>query len=388
MTQHQLRDLLHERVADETTVDLTRGAWRAGRQHRRRRSLAVGGGVVAGALAVSGAFAWIDTSPRPTGTPSAQASTSASPAATGAGPDATHQGVDVWWSPDQTEERELPYVDDGPFPHTLDLAVRTKALVGPARAAFATGDTVLLVGEQNSIVSIDVSRLDDVALPHGYRVAPTSSRMLSPGGTRLLFPQDRSIEVYTIATGAWSTIETDGEGEGDSNAYAVWVDDFHIGVLPRVDGGDGPRYTLGGRRSGGFASYAVPPSFATRQAVPYGDTEMTDYTAARSWGMGGIDLPHRGDSVSDPELISVETPDLSGVLAMTDVRTDGSDSRYKDCCPVVGWLDDQTVVYLSRQAEHTLVAWTVGTHEFRRVTTITGGSGDAQYDAASFAAFS
>jgi hypothetical protein len=60
--------------------------------------------------------------------------------------------------------------------------------------------------------------------------------------------------------------------------------------------------------------------------------------------------------------------------------TDGQDSRYKDCCPVAGWLDDDTVVYESRQTEPVLVSWRLGSHDFGLVSRIIGA-----YDVASFA---
>ena len=65
---------------------------------------------------------------------------------------------------------------------------------------------------------------------------------------------------------------------------------------------------------------------------------------------------------------------------MWNVRDEGLGGRFKDCCPVAGWLDDDTVVYESKQTEPALVAWTVGTDRFRLVSRIKG-----QYFVASFA---
>jgi hypothetical protein len=68
------------------------------------------------------------------------------------------------------------------------------------------------------------------------------------------------------------------------------------------------------------------------------------------------------------------------VLAFMDRFTNGQENRFKNCCPVAGWLDPDTVVYESRQTAGLVVAWRVGTHDFRLVSRING-----QYDAASFA---
>lgn len=381
MSTDSLKDLLRERVAGETTTDLTRGAWRAGRRARRRRSLAVGGGVMAGAVAVSGGVAWVGggtATLEPT--PSTSTTEPAPPVA--AGPDATFEGVDVWFSPDQAEERELPFVEDGPLPRTIDLDVRSKALAGPVVMAFALGESVLLMDASGNAVSLDISRLDDVALPHGYRVAPTSFRMLSPDGARLLFPQDGSVEVYEVATGGWTSIPV-----LENASYALWTDATTIAVPPGVTGGTAPIIGIAPDR-GQYSVRPSAPPFDTRTAQPVGPTAAHLVSSAQVWGMGGIGLPHRDDAVGDPELMAVDVGGAAAVLSFTSTLGDGSDSRWKDCCLAVGWLDDRTVVYLSRQREQTLVAWTVGTDEFRRVATIEGGLPDAGYDAASFASFS
>lgn len=380
-----LRELLRERVADEHATDLSRSAWRAGQRVRRRRALAVGGGVVAGAVAVSGVVVWggggaTTVEPRPGSTSPA---TTSDPAVD-AGPDATHQGVPVWWSPDQVEERGLPFVEDGPLPRTIDLDVRGEQLDGPVVMAFALGRTVVLRDAFGFSVPVDVSRLDQVTLPHGYRTAPTSWRMLSPDGARLLFPQDDRLEIYDVASGEWAQISS----EGTNWSYAQWESDTSIVVPRATTGGEARRFGL--RQGLASPSVEVAP-FAPRldllEAQPVGGTVVRGTSRAQAWGMGGVGLPARERSTSDPELLAFETPTADGVLAFTGALGDGSDSRSKDCCLAAGWLDDETVVYLSRQAEHTLVAWTVGTHEFRRVATITGGQPDSVYDAVSFAAW-
>jgi uncharacterized membrane protein len=60
------------------------------------------------------------------------------------------------------------------------------------------------------------------------------------------------------------------------------------------------------------------------------------------------------------------------VLSFTS--TPGAD-RMKLCCAVVGWLGiraESPVVYESRSATPRLIGWRVGTHEFGRISTITG----------------
>ena len=87
-------------------------------------------------------------------------------------------------------------------------------------------------------------------------------------------------------------------------------------------------------------------------------------------------VPLGSFDLSDPEFLVAR----GSVLAFTDQLSDGGFGRFKNCCPVAGWLDDDTVVYESRQTRAVLVSWRVGSHDFGLVSRIHGA-----YDVASFA---
>jgi len=334
MTQERLRELLSERVADETMADYSGRAWEAARGVRRRHRLGAAAGLVAATVGVWGGIAVLyPTPPQP---PPDHGITDGSerPDTT---PDATYQGVPVWWSPDQHEEQDLPAIDS-PLPADIDLAAAQPYVAGElarAVAAFARDRSVVLVGPAGELRTVDVSRLHKVVKPNGYSYFPTSTWMLTHDGTRLVFNQDiHQQAIFTIATGQWST-----------------------GTVA------GPPMVL--------------PAFDPSTAEHYGDV----HGDATSWGMG-VPLPVRdpGTDLADPEFLVAGRGDQQKVLAFTWLAGDGTDSRYKECCPVAGWLDDETVVYESRQSHPLLVAWRVGTHDFAVVSRIRGS-----YDVASFA---
>jgi hypothetical protein len=285
---------------------------------------------VTAALGVSAVIAVVNsTPPAPKRPPSVSD-------ATVTNPDATYQGVPVWWSPDQREERVLaPF--DSPLPAEIDLDASEPFVPGEldrAVAAFARGRSVVLVGPNGELRTVDVSQLQDVTKPNGYSYFPTSTGMLSPDGTRLGFRQPGDqVAVFTVATGAWSTADT-------------FV-------------GDGS---------------AVPDAgFDVSAAQQYG--EVRD--GAATWGMGALlSVRNPATYLSGPEFLVAG----GAVLAFMDLIDDGQGSRFKNCCPVAGWLDPETVVYESRQTDPVLVAWRLRTHDFRLVSRIRG-----QYDVASFA---
>jgi hypothetical protein len=123
----------------------------------------------------------------------------------------------------------------------------------------------------------------------------------------------------------------------------------------------------------GSGERAPDPGFDASAAQQYG--EVRD--GAASWGMGALlSVRNAGTYLSGPEFLVAN----GAVLAFADLIDAGQDSRFKDCCPVAGWLDPETVVYESRQTDPVLVAWRLRSHDFRLVSRIRG-----QYDVASFA---
>ncbi|HCB07957.1 MAG TPA: hypothetical protein DEQ43_27500 [Nocardioides bacterium] len=338
MTQERLRELLRERVAEERMPDWSTQAWQRARVVRRRRRLGVAAGVVAGTVAVSVGVAAVNSTPvsdpREPGMSDVQTSEPV------AEPDATYRGTPVWWSPDQREERELAPIDS-PFPAEIDLDASTPYVAGEldhAIAAFARGREVVLLGAEGQLRTVDVSSVEKFTKPNGYWYFPASEWMLSRDGDRLIFPQDDEDKVFSIPDATWSTV---------------------------------PKGT-------GLTKQRPPvPPFDASAAQQYGAA----HNGAASWGMGVAGLPVRdsGEYLSGPEFLVAEA-DQMVMLAFMDRFSDGQDSRWKNCCPVAGWLDRDWVVYESRQSTPLLVAWRVGTGEFRLVSRILG-----QYDVASFA---
>ena len=339
MTQERLRELLRERVADETMPDYSGRAWQAARVVRRRRRLGAAAGVVVATVGIAGGIAVLDSAPPAPpvdqGVSDASTSPTAESEAESEAGDATYKGVPIWWSPDQDEEQLLPAVDS-PLPAEIDLDDATSYQPGEldrAVAAFARGRQVIVVGPKGQLRTVDVSQLQEVTKPNGYSYFPTSTAMLASNGEWLVFRQPGPDDAgFNIATGEWIS--------------APYSDDADAGPLDLT--------------------------FDASAAQRYGENR----DGAQSFGMG-VNLPVRDPSVdlSGPEFLVAR----GAVLAIMDRFADEG-SRYKDCCPVAGWLDDETVVYESRQSEPLLVAWRLGSHDFGLVSRIRGA-----YDVASFA---
>lgn len=389
MTDQQLRDLLHERVADVAMPDVTADVWRTGRRARRREQVAVLGAVVAVSAAVATGVTVVgdrggSVGPAPApGTPSPTAASSMEvdpgdvwDPAPSTRPDTTYQGVPVWWSPDERQELTLPPVASQ-LPAVINLATRVKA-IDYAVAAFAVdeGQEVLLTGPSGGQVSVDISFLDDVTKPNGYAYRPVHEAMLSPTGRYLVFPQDGSVQVYKVADGTWREIPT-----GDrTTRFVAWVNDDSF-ILPDAPGEIGDALDVRGRHAGRLELAPPDPGFDVGQAQPYGRTRTGPIGRAQTWGMGA-DLPvrHAGEYAAQPDFLSVDDEGSPQALAFMWTTGDGDDGgRFKNCCPVASWLDDRTIVYESRQTSPVLVAWTVGTNRFRLVSRIEGS-----YDLASF----
>jgi hypothetical protein len=381
MTDQQLRDLLEERVADVTMRDVSAVAWRDGRRTRRRDHLVAAGclalvaAVVSTGVAVLGTGGTTQPAPAP-GVPTVSPAPSDEP-------DASYQGVSVWWSLGQAQEVNLPRVEDAPLPEVIDLgSAPTVKAMDRAVAAFSVGDRVRLVDSGGGQISISLGRLDDLTKPNGYGYRPVHASMLSPTGEYLVFPQDDSVEVYTIATGEWLTVDT-----GDRvTRFVGWAGDDTF-FLPETATGAGDVFDVEGELVSPDGMQVEPslfrPDFGTRSAQAFGLTRSSPGgSQAQSWGMGvPVPVADPAEYISEPEFIAARVGGVTKVLAiMWDIRDEGHGGRFLQCCPVAGWLDDRTLVYESRQTHPALVAWTVGTDDFGLVSRIEG-----QYLLASFA---
>lgn len=365
MTHETLRDLLEDRVADLDTRDLVTGAWTEGVRRRRRRRATVLTGVAAATAVVVG----VTTLAR--GSAPDDPAPAEPPASTD--PDAVVSGAHVWWSPSLAEEPDLEQVAS-PLPEQIDLDEQAPEAAGttgpPARAAIAVldgsrVDHVLLVGDDGDR-SLDVSRLGSVTKPNGYRLPPVSDTMLSPDGRTLAFGQDGAVVFFDITLGTWREVPVDGPTHELTWTHPRLLD-LADGTGISVDGApadlDPPHQAVLG---------VIDPAVAHGPWVRSAD-ELSD---AQAFGYGAR-VPARPGSSPRPETVVVDDSTAPDVLAISAETNDG---RFKDCCPVAGWLDADTVVYESRSATPRLVSWDVGTRTFGLVTTLVGlADPDASY---------
>ncbi|MEI5671801.1 MULTISPECIES: hypothetical protein [unclassified Nocardioides] len=357
MSDETLRELLEERVADlPPGRDLASGAWQAGvRARRRRRTTALAG--VCGATAVAVALGVLAVTASP-GDPPSQDPTA--PAA----PDAVVDGARVWWGPSLAEEARLPAVESR-LPAELDLSAAEPDAVLPEAAVAAFGvigdggalDRVVVVGTDGVPVGVDVSRLGPATYPSGPSAA--TDAMLSPSGSTLVFPQPGAVQFLDLASGAWSNVVVDG---GRETYPLTWVDDETV-ALP-----DGSSVGPAGCCSTADVVDPPVPGFLEEATALGPNLTSVAGVRARAFGYGAA-LPGRPGSVDDPETVLVEDGPERDVLAITSEPNDG---RFLQCCPVAGWLDEDTVALESRSAEPRILAWDVGTHDLGLVTRIVG----------------
>ena len=378
MSDQDLRDLLHDQVADVTTTDLAAGAWPRAVRRRRRRAAATVAGAALVVVLVAGGVAAIDdrqqgVEPAP---PVPTPSVTTSPA------DAEYQDLPVWWSPDLDEELDLPWLRDSPLPRQIDLSADVPDVsdepIDRAVAAFSGPDlsdpaSVVLVAPGGDLRRLDLSGLEPWTDPTGVPHALATPSMLSPDGRRLVFPQEGHLSLYDLATGEWSQVDAGGA----ETAHVRWhLDDLL--VLPHERAPTGPMFTADGEPRGrGEISPPVVIDLPEAMRNPYGLERTVDdglaIRSAQSWGMGpGIPIRESAVYFGGPAyLVVTGGPDGTSILAfMTGV----DDERWMDAPPVAGWLDADTVVYESvAEDRDLLIAWDVGTHRFRRVASATPG---------------
>ena len=289
-------------------------------------------------------------------------------------PDATVRGVPIWFSPDPAEERELPQADTGVLPAELDASAGAPALADEPveRAVVALAvvgevglDRVVVVTASGERRAVDVAGLGKVAKPDGYRLWPTGD--LSPDGRYLLFPQPGSVRVLRLADATWSGVFVRSTEPGTTYGTR-WVGD-DVFAVP-----SGESYDVTGAARGDVVLPSPPVFPLADRAAPYGRaaTSPRSTRVAQAWGMG-TDLPARdpAEDLADPEGIWVD-PGRAPGAALSITWPAGGEGRWKDCCPVAGWLSDDVLVYESRTADPVLVGWTVGTATFALVSRIVG----------------
>ncbi len=397
MTDQHLRELLRERVAEVGPTalgptDPGATAWRrAARTRRRRRTVAVAGAAAA-AVAVVAALSVVDGAERgdPDPAPPPATVTDPTPRPSGSSPAAesggSYGGADVWWAPDVDAEARLPQRDDTPLPRTIELSAGAPEVsdLGHAVAIFWVGSgeaalgRVVVVGADGSSYSLDVGHLEPVADEGGNVFPPISPDSLSPDGRHAIFRQEGALEVYDFATDEWSTIDIP---VGDPE-FASWTTDRVITVL------GGYQQTAGG------ASYSVDGDLLERllRSVPtgtelalvegdepYGPFVFADGVEAQSHFLSGA-VERDGTPQSAEALVAQRGGELDA-LAFGFER----DDRSKACCPAVGWLGTDTLLFESHSAAAHVLAWEVGTPRMSRVAAIRGLQRDQEWYVAAFA---
>jgi hypothetical protein len=368
MTDHDLRSLLRDQVADvTTTADLSADVWHTSRGARRRRTIGVVAGAAAATVLVFGGIAILDSQPKD------QSGPSPAPATDNPTPDGRFRGASVYWSPSQPEEAALPLMssDRPPLPEVIDLSAEaTPVEVDPidrAVAAFGVvgdGDDarLLLLAPDGTYRSLDLSEVGPDPTVSCCERPPLRDTMLSPSGEYLMFPQVDSVLVYDLPRREWRTIETGGA----DTTLANWFQGDRL-VVPPSPHGMGPFYNVVTGRQlgvGGFPITGQDLKLDQQQSYKFGPAS----NGLQSWG-SGAELPVPTGTPNKPELL-VMTGDETLILTFTG--SPGGDDRWLQCCPVVGWAADDVAMYESRSGTPQIIAWTVGTHRFETVSTITG----------------
>lgn len=369
MTDTELRDLFHDAAPslarpDPSAIDR---AWRAGSRRRLGARAAVIGSIAATAAAVTG-IAMLDL-----GSPSTTAPASQDPS-DGVRPldhtaDLTVGTTSMWLSPTPERELALPDISDGPVPTSIDLSADApSATEQPLRSAVAALapygdepiDRLLLIDPDGERRWLDLTAL----VSDGDRVRPVTPGMLAPDGTTLIFPQAGHLMRFDIPTGEWRRLETGTEGDVRIN----WASPRYILVMTEETGGVLQVFGLDGRARGNplQPDPETEPLGADAPAAdysPYGAGPGRGVRSVLSWVGGDPVIVGAG---SAHELMVVSDPVRNRGLLFSDLG-----ERWLQCCPVVGWLDDDTVVYESRKSDPQLVAWTIGRDDFASVTRIT-----------------
>jgi hypothetical protein len=385
MTDHDLRDLLREQVADvTTTADLSAAAWSTSRAARRRRTLGVVAGATAATLLVIGGIAVIGN--RSSDTPDPAPAPDPNPTA-----DGHFRGAPVYWSPTRPEEADLPLMTSGrpPLPEVIDLSADAAPVeedpIDRAEAAFGVVDDstdvrLLLLATDGTYRTLDLSDVGaDPTISCCLR-APVYDWMLSPTGEYVAFPQIDSVLVYDLPRREWRTIETDSD-----TTNGVWVTDTDLYLSPFSDGGRGPVYDVVTGEQSGMVD--VDPGgneldLEKNKSYQFGVARTGPDGVLQSWG-SGAHLPVPDDRIR-PEFL-VATGDRTTILSFSG--TPGGDGRWLQCCPAVGWAADDVAMYESRSGTPRIIAWTIGTHTFETVSTITGLEPGEQAYVGSYASY-
>ncbi|MDZ5621903.1 hypothetical protein [Nocardioides bizhenqiangii] len=387
MTDQRLRELLEERVADLTPIDLVDGAWERAAVVRRRRH-AVAGAAVAVVVVVGTTTVVVsgrgDEAPPPPTTSSTE-SPAPGPKAERGGP---YGGAEVWWAPATDQETDLPRLTGSGLPERIDLSETEGEVPTGVRAVGLfqlwgdePGD-VVVVGADGASYSLDVSRLEPVTDGGGFR-PPVTQESLSPDGRHAFFVQRNWLEVYDFETAGWSRVPA-SEGLG---ATAKWTSDGRtIRILSAsLPDGTEVEWMLYDPVGNAIRSTSRPDSYGGPQEVDdfHGPIKRDTEGGARGLFLAGpVPDPDGGKGYTLDAVGAGGRTTPEAILAMPLEMVDG---RWKQCCPVVGWLDPETVLFESRHEDARILAWRVGRPDVYRVSDIRGWTPGKESYVASFA---
>lgn len=383
MTDYDLRDLLSDRVQHVTMPDVADVAWERARGIRHRRAVTAVAAVTV-VVVLAGSALWSRNDDRssvpvaPSPTPTTGPPTTAAPTPTrsykdsGIRPDASYRGWPVYWGAQPGQEATLPRLDS-PLPAEIDLAAPAERLedapISSALAAYTVTDTtdrqrLLLLAEDGSLRSVDVSRVRPLLVAGGQDVSVARETLLSPTGRFLAFPQEGSIEVLTLGTGEWRRIDTGSA----PTAWLRWLGDSDLFLPPDRLGGQGPTYGVDGRRSGSSGMVVPPGPFDSANGVPTGRYRQGPANTAQTW-TARVPVAH---DTSRRSLVLVVAGFQRDDDALLVLGGSAQSPRPDGCCSVTFWLDNERLVYESPTDPRRLVAWRLGTHELDIVATLTG----------------
>lgn len=380
MTDQRLRDLLEERVADTPPVDLASPAWaRAADVRRRRRTVA--GVVVAVVAVVAGATVVATGRGDEPSLPPATGPTDSGPTP-GAERAGRYGKAEVWWAPSVADEADLPGLAGTGLPPEIDLSTVEPVPAGVRAVALAQlwGDEpggVVVVGDDGASYSLAIGF--DALTVGGDAVPPVTQESLSPDGRHAFFAQDRWLEVYDFEAAEWTRIELP---EGAQPAGATWEGDRIKVPTEAVD----PVYELYGPDGSHHGRSFTPDIYAglLPSDEVYGPVARLGSVGARGLFLGG--------PVPDPDGVPMSSVDALGAggtdrpeALLAFPRSGSDEGRWLQCCPPVGWLDEETVLFESRHADARVLAWRVGTPELYRVSDIRGWTAGDEMYVASFA---
>lgn len=404
MNELDVRMMLQRASASVDGRDLAEIAWTGGRRRARRAKAAAAATVLVPVLTV-GALFQAEYSLPVTG----QAPSSDIPARTGAG--------DTWQSGLTLEqEARLPWADT-PWNRTIDLhgdGVRPLSSnpVKSALALFGLLDDsprpkVLVLGSDGQLRVIDNIKLEMTRDAGGNKAAPLDVTSLKPDGRQAAIAQPHAVVVVDLTTGSSRRYSVPG-----LNEHIRWHPDRDLLLV-----GDSSHTTLLDLNRGTSRSIRAA---AADVAFDHGDglTELRVQRGAvrvRNWAsIGDGDQSHavtvrapilpvsgamsaRGSRVAvaaattSPDGADADSGAIANAVFVVDwrrrepvVRTlslawgrpeDGT-LRSIGCCQVVGWADDNTVIFSSaiHPGATRLLAWNHQTDQLARILETRGAA--------------